>query len=427
MTSGRSYRRRGRHARPTPSMVEQMTTGAVGSAIGERRRLRLLQLVALTSTCDRFAIAPLLVVIGLDMGVPLKAVAAVASAYFLAYGLMQPVWGMVSDRIGRVRVMRVSLLGAALAGVASALAPNLLVLGVARTVAAACFAALIPATLVYVGDMWPPRLRQRPLADVLSASSLGTAVATAGAGLLAELISWRTVPALTGVAAAVLWAALRKLPEPEREPGTRSPLRSLATVLRHRWALAVLVLVLVEGVVVLGVLTYLAPAVQALGASAALAGLVAAAFGVGALLLSRVVRLLVGRLSAAGLAGVGAAMLVAGWAVPAVSVSITTVTAAGLLLGGSWAFLHTTLQSWATEVVPGERATMVALFAAVLFLGGSVGTAVLAPLADAGAFETVFRAALAVSVPLAVAAALARRRYGDRGPADQGTVTPAAE
>jgi NADH:ubiquinone oxidoreductase subunit H len=70
---------------------------------------------------------------------------------------------------------------------------------------------------------------------------------------------------------------------------------------------------------------------------------------------------------------------------------------------------------------------MVALFAAVLFLGGSVGTAVLAPLADAGAFETVFRAALAVSVPLAVAAALARRRYGDRGPADQGTVTPAAE
>ncbi|MGH8966393.1 MAG: MFS transporter, partial [Actinomycetes bacterium] len=127
-----------------------MTTEADRTA-GERGRLRLLQLTALTSTCDRFAIAPLLVVIGLDLGASLAAVAAVASAYYLAYGLMQPVWGMVSDRIGRVRVMRVSLLGAAVAGAVSALAPNLLVLGVARTVAGGCYAALIPATLVYVG------------------------------------------------------------------------------------------------------------------------------------------------------------------------------------------------------------------------------------------------------------------------------------
>ncbi|MHA6625603.1 MFS transporter [Pseudonocardia sichuanensis] len=391
-----------------------MTTDT-GKAAGERGRLRLLQLTALTSTCDRFAIAPLLVVIGLDMGAPLAAVAAVASAYFLAYGLMQPVWGLVSDRIGRVRVMRVSLLGAALAGVASVVAPNLLVLGIARTVAGGCFAALIPATLVYVGDMWPPQVRQRPLSDVLTASSLGTAVATAGAGVLADVVGWRTVPAVTGLAAAALWVALRRLPEPDRAPVTGSPLRSIATVLRHRWALVVLALVLVEGVVVLGVLTYLAPAVQALGATATIAGVVAAAFGVGSLVWSRVVRRLVGRMSPAGLSAVGAALLVAAWAVPALGVTVVTVVVAGVLLGGSWAFLHTTLQSWVTEVVPGERATAVALFAALLFLGGSAGTAVVAPLADAGAFEAVFRVALVVSVPLAVAAVVARRRYGDRG------------
>jgi predicted MFS family arabinose efflux permease len=342
--------------------------------------------------------------------------------YFLTYGLMQLVWGLVSDRIGRVRVMRLSLLGAAAGGVASALAPNLLVLGISRTVAGGCVAALIPATLVYVGDMWPPRLRQRPLAEVLTASSLGTAVATAGAGALAQLVGWRAVPALTGIAAAALWVALRRLPEPEREPVTGSPLRSITTVLRHRWALLVLVLVLVEGAVVLGVVTYLAPAVQALGSPAAVAGLVAASFGGGALVLSRVVRRLVGRLSAPGLAAVGAVMLGAGWAVPALTVSLASVTVAGVLLGGSWAFLHTTLQSWSTEVVPGERATMVALFAAVLFLGASVGTAVLAPLADTGAYDVMFRVALAVAVPLAVAAALARRGYGDRG-----SVSPTAE
>ena len=399
-------------------------TGATTGRTGERTRLRLLQMTGLTSSCDRFSLAPLIVVIGIDLRAPLVAVIAVASAYYLAYGLMQPVWGLVSDRIGRVRVMRVALLGAALAGFASAVAPNLLVLGISRTVAAACVAALVPATLVYVGDMWPPQVRQRPLAEVLTASSLGTALATAGAGVAAELVGWRVVPAATGAAAAVLWVALRRLPEPERGPVTSSPLRSISTVLRHRWALAVLALVLVEGGVVLGVLTYLAPAVQALGSSAAIAGLVAASFGAGAVVLSRVVRLLVGRLSATGLAATGAAMLVAGWTLPALTVSILTVTVGGVLVGGSWAFLHTTLQTWATEVVPGERATMIALFAALLFLGGSVGTAVLAPLADAAAFDTVFRAAVAVSVPLAVAAVLARRRYGDRGTAGP---VPAAE
>jgi MFS family permease len=111
---------------------------------------------------------------------------------------------------------------------------------------------------------------------------------------------------------------------------------------------------------------------------------------------------------------VGGALLVAGWVVAAVTVDIATVIAAGLLLGGSWAFLHTTLQSWSTEVVPRERATAVAMFAALLFLGASTGTAVVAPLADAGAYATVFRVALVVAVPLALAAAVARRRYGRR-------------
>jgi predicted MFS family arabinose efflux permease len=385
------------------------------SGVGERGRLRLLQLTALTSTVDRFAIAPLLVVIGIDLGAPLAAVAVVASVYFLAYGLMQPVWGMVSDRIGRVRVMRLSLLGAALAGVASTVAPNLLVLAISRTVAGGCFAALIPATLVYVGDMWPAQERQRPLSELLSASSFGIALATAGAGLLADFVGWRTVPAITGVAAAVLWVALRRLPEPDRAPVTGSPLRSIATVLRHRWALGVFALVFVEGFVVLGVLTYLAPAAQALGSSAAVAGVVAAAFGVAALAWSRLVRRLVGRLSPGGFTAVGGVLLVLGWAVPAIAVTIATVAIAGFLIGGSWAFLHTTLQSWVTEVVPNERATAVALFAALLFLGSSAGTAAVAPLADAGAFGVVFVAALVLSVPLAVAAALARYRYGRRG------------
>lgn len=381
---------------------------------GERSRLRLLQLSALTSTCDRFALAPLLVVIGLDLGASLAAVAGVASAYFLAYGLMQPVWGMVSDRIGRVRVMRLALLGATIGGIGSALAPNLAVLGVTRVIAGGCFAALIPSTLVYVGDMWPESVRQRPLSDVLAATAVGTAAAAVGAGLMADVLGWRSVPALTGIAGAVLWFALKRLPEPERPPMTTGAAGSLGRVFRSRWGLLVLAIVFAEGFVVLGGLTFLAPAVQSMGFSAFVAGIVAAAFGVGALAATRIVRVLVGRLSPTMLAGIGGLLLVAGWVVPAIAVGIVTIAVAGLLLGGSWAFLHSTMQAWATEVVPGARASMVALFAAFLFLGSAAGTAAAAPLAEAGSFGTVFALAALGAVPVAVVAMFGRRGYARR-------------
>lgn len=395
----------------TDGRTSDQRVDAVAVADGARR-LRLLQLAALTSTCDRFAIAPLLVVISLDLGVSLAVVAAVAGAYFLAYGLMQPVWGVVSDRIGRVRVMRVALLGATLGGIGSVLAPNVAVLGMSRAVAGGCFAALIPTTLVYVGDAWPAAVRQRPLSDLLAASSLGTAVATAGAGLLADLVGWRVVPGLTAAAAVALWFALARLPEPDREPTAGNPWQSARAVLGDRWALAVLLIVFVEGIAILGVLTYLAPAVQTLGSSATVAGLVAAGFGAGALAWSRIVRRLVGRVPPAGLAAIGGTFLVAAWLVPAVlGVGIVTVSVAGVLLGGTWAFLHSTLQTWATIVVPRERATAVALFAAMLFLGSAAGTALFAPLAEGGEFRTMFLVAVGLAVPVAVAATLGRAAY----------------
>ena len=378
---------------------------------GERERLRLLQASTFTSNVDRFAIAPLLVPIGLDLRASLVAVAAVASGYYLAYGLAQLMWGIVSDRVGRVRVMRISLFGAAVAGACSVVAPNLLVLGITRVVTGACFAGVIPTALVYVGDVWPAATRQRPVSDVLTASATGIAIATVGAGVVADLVGWRVVPGLSAAAAVGLALALRRLPEPERAQVRGNPLRSVRTVFASGWGRLVLAVVLAEGAVVLGVLTYVAPAVQALGRSAAVAGLVAAAFGVGAVACSRLVRGLVARVSSPGIAAIGGLCLVVAWAVPAVSVSLATLTVAGFGVGASWAFLHTTLQTWATEMVPGERATAVALFATCLFLGSAIGTAVAAPAADAGAYGAVFACGALGAVPVALVAWWGRRRW----------------
>jgi MFS family permease len=63
-------------------------------------------MAAFFSSFDRFVVAPMLVTIAAALGASLTGVTATASLYYLLYGLMQPVWGMLSDRLGRVRVMR---------------------------------------------------------------------------------------------------------------------------------------------------------------------------------------------------------------------------------------------------------------------------------------------------------------------------------
>ena len=374
---------------------------------------RLLQLAAFFSSFDRFAIAPMLLTIAASLGASLTEVAATASLYYLLYGLMQPVWGMLSDRLGRVRVMRLTLFGAAVAGILSSLAPNLTVLIIARALAGGLFAAVIPASLVYIGDTVGMGTRQKALADLMAASAVGTALATVFGGLAAYLDGWRVAfaaPALAGVALAVL---LARLPEPKAfsEQKREGPLVQAGRVLVQPWALIVVGIALVEGAVILGFLTFLAPSLESAGFSPAVAGLAVGLYGLAVLGWTRVVKLVANRLGASSLILIGAGMLSLGYASGAVGQSLASVSVAAILVGGGFAFMHSTLQTWATEVVPEARATVISLFAAALFAGSGVATMAAAPLAEAGSFDLLFALAALVAVPLGLVAGLARHRY----------------
>jgi predicted MFS family arabinose efflux permease len=380
---------------------------------GSQGGLRLLQLAAFFSSFDRFVVAPMLVTIAAALGGSLAETTATASLYYLFYGGMQPMWGMLSDRLGRVRVIRLTLFGAAVAGVLSAAAPNLMVLIAARALAGGLFAAVIPASLVYVGDTVGMESRQEALADLMAASAVGTALATVFGGLAAYLGAWRlafAVPALAGVALAVL---LTRLPEPrdfaaEEKEG---PLSQVRRVLGRPWAVVVVGIALVEGATILGFLTFLAPSLESGGYSPAVAGLAVGLYGLAVLGWTRAVKLVANRLGASALILIGAGMLALGYASGAVGQSLPSVSAAAILVGGGFAFMHSTLQTWATEVMPEARATVISLFAAALFVGSGVATTVAAPLAEAGRFEPLFPTAAVVGVPLGLFAALARWRY----------------
>jgi predicted MFS family arabinose efflux permease len=377
-----------------------------------RGHLRALQAVNTVSSLDRSAVAPMLLVIAADLHTSVGAVTVAASLYYLSYGLLQPVWGVVSARLGTIRTLRVALTGAAVAGALSAMAPGVGVLAVLRCIAGGFFGGAIPATLIYVGATVPVERRQQPLTDLMAGVAVGMAVATVAAGWAAELVTWRIMFALTAAVGLGLARYLRRLPEPPREPVQRRPVRALVTAAADRWVQLVLLLAFVEGAALTGAFTFVAPGVQqAAGAGSGLAGTVVAVYGVAVLGFSQVVRPLSARLRTPTLLLIGGTSGVAGFGVLAVQRGLVAGIVACVLLGAAWAFMHSTLQTWATSVAPKARAQVVPLFSACLFLGGSTGAALGGILGATGNYGPLFAVSAALFVPLTGISAATRHRY----------------
>ena len=369
-----------------------------------------VSLAAFVSSFDRFAVSPLLVLVALDMDVTLAQALVIASTYYLAYGVSQPIWGMLSDRLGRIRLMRLSLIAAALVGIVAALAPSLTILIIARTLGGAFYGAIVPTSLTYVGDTVDEEHRQPALADLMAAIAVGTALATALAGIIADLVDWRLVFAIPSVLAVISVLGLARVPEAHRVAQT-GILQTIRTALSNRWVLIVISLVFVEGAIVLGVLTLLAPALQSLGVGAAVAGLSTAAYGVGVIVTSRMVKPLSRRLPMPGLMVIGGSATIAAFVLLTIHLSIVTVIIAAFLLGATWSFLHSSLQTWSTTVLPQVRGTVVSLFAGFLFAGSAFGAWAGGILGERGEWTLLFATTAGIAVALTIAVVLCRRAY----------------
>jgi len=170
-------------------------------------------------------------------------------------------------------------------------------------------------------------------------------------------------------------------------------------------------LAFVEGAVLLGVLTLLPAAVEAAGAGAALAGAVTGVYGVAVVIFARLVGSLSRRLPTSRLIALGASSALAGCALAAVSRSAGVAVGVAILLGLAWAAMHSSLQTWATELLPTARATVVSLFAGSLFIGSAVAAVVVAGLAEANRYAVIFAGAALLTIPLGLIATRGRARW----------------
>ncbi len=107
--------------------------------------------------------------------------------YMFALFACAPLWGHISDRIGRRPVILIGLGGFILASMVFALSQSLGLAYITRIVAGAGAAAVLPVTLAYVGDMSARETRARYFAWMSGVSILGFMAGPALSGTLLEV------------------------------------------------------------------------------------------------------------------------------------------------------------------------------------------------------------------------------------------------
>jgi predicted MFS family arabinose efflux permease len=364
---------------------------------------------------DLVVMNPLLLPVSASLGVGLGSVTLVLTGYLLLFGIMQPVHGMVSDRIGRIRVLRIALVGMAVGNVAAATAPSLALLVAGRTLAGAFAAAIIPVTMAYVGDRTAAEHRQRTMATLMASSALGAAAAAVCAGVFTDVLGWRSAVLLVAVGAPVLAALYARLPD-EVPAATRARARAaggrIRKALGRPWLRFVIAFAFVEGAAMVGFFNFFTVALQARGHSVLTAGLATSTYGIAAVGGGTVVRLLDRKVSGAAMFGGGTALLFAGYVVAAVEQNVATILIASVLAGAALTVAQSALQAWVLEAsAPQVRGTVAALVACSVFTGAAVGTAAVGGLAGTGEFGTLFAIAAAVTLAVAAVGTGARARF----------------
>lgn len=347
---------------------------------------------AMMRVCD-----PMLPALAQSFGVSTGRAALTVSAYAVAYGFLQVVFGPLGDRWGKRRMVGWAALGCVAGNLLAVAALDLRMLVAARALAGATAAGIIPLVLAWVGDSVPYEERQATLARFMSASLFGMMAGQWASGLLTEWLGWRAVFVLLALGFAVGGAMIlanRAVRAEARQPTRPVPARSaLVGVLRMPWARWILLMVAIEGALAFSGLAFLPGfLVRERGLSLSAAAGVVALYGVGGMGYSFAARRLLSRLGEKGLAVGGGMLLALAWTTLALSTGVAVALPACVLAGLGFYALHATLQTHATQMAPSMRGSAVALFAAALFVGISGGVALASIAVDHGAWRALFLA-----------------------------------
>lgn len=259
------------------TLVSAAGTSGGGQPVYRNPNLQITFTVTLMAVMGAAVITPALPQVERALDLSPGRVGLLLTVFTLPGVVLTPVLGVISDRLGRKRVLVPSLLLFGIAGGACALAREMEVLLVLRFIQGCGAAALGMLSVTVIGDIFSGNDRDAAMGYNSSVLSLGTGSYPALGGALATL-GWYYPFALPLVAIPVGLLVLFSLdnPEPGGEQSLKQYFRDVRDSLRDRRTAGLLCATLVTFVILYGPqITYLPILLDgSFGASPLLVGLV---------------------------------------------------------------------------------------------------------------------------------------------------------
>ncbi|GGF25563.1 MFS transporter [Echinicola rosea] len=184
----------------------------------------LLALAASLIFFQAYMIAPLIPKLSEVFGVTEQYIGLVIPAYMITYGISILFYGVLSDRFGRMRIIRFSLLAFILLTALTALAQTSSQLIMLRLFTGLGASGVIPMALALVGDLYEPHERGKPLGLLFAAMEGGMALGSTAGVVLEPFIGWRML--FLGIAilgAIILWFISFQIDFKSQKPELNKP------------------------------------------------------------------------------------------------------------------------------------------------------------------------------------------------------------
>lgn len=182
-------------------------------------RLRILALVMVGTILNyiaRNSLGALAPQLKLDLQITTEQYSYIVGAFQLAYTVMQPIGGMLIDRIGLTAGFALFAVAWSVANMAHGFARGWLSLAAFRGLLGMAEAAVIPAGMKTIGEWFPDRERSVATGWFNAGTALGAVIAPVMAALLAKHYGWQAAFVVTGAIGlifAVAWYRWYRSPQ----------------------------------------------------------------------------------------------------------------------------------------------------------------------------------------------------------------------
>lgn len=329
--------------------------------------------------------------------------ANLVSLHCLTIALFSPLFGVLADRVGRLRVLVPSLLFYALFGVAGAFVHNIWFLLVTRGLLGAASGGIAAAGLGLLGNRYEGEERSQALGLATSTLTL-TGIAFPLLGGWVGAAHWQFAFYLYGLGvplAAMAAFSLKEKPPTQAKPVLKEQGEKLRNVLGHPHTLRLLITLSLASVAMYAVVIY-APLYlkKTIAAGTLVNGIVLASRAVGAAVISAIgAKQLVQKVGGASAIAIGFGLMAATLMTIPVLHQLSWILLAAVCFGMGFGIVLPTLYSTLATLAPSTlKSSVLAVGTGAGFMGQFLSPILLAPVLNYGGLEGVFYAAALVAL-----------------------------